>query len=118
EAAFARERQTLQLEVERARTNNPTLNMVRRDLRQYIERFRSFAAELTKGQRKNPLDLSTIEHQASNFIKQHYPAYTHFADDFAILQCSTGGAVLDARSGIAQCEARIKRIEDLLDMLG
>ena len=92
--------------------------MIRHELQLFIERFRGFIDDVSKGKQKNPLDLAGIESQAQKYLNQHYPQDTHFADDYPVLTSSTGGAVLQPHQAIPQCNARIKRLEEVMALLG
>jgi hypothetical protein len=118
ELTFEKEKQALRVEIEKARNCDPKRNMIRRELHVYIARFRAFVEEVSKGQRKSPLDLSRIELDANNYLKQHFPEYTHFADGFPIVQNSTSGAVLQPHEALPQCAARIARLEEVIGLLG
>jgi hypothetical protein len=118
ESVIATERDGHRGEVERIRRSDPARNMVRYELQQLVKRFLAFSDEISKGQQKNPLDLSRIESDAKSYLQRHYPEYTHFADDYPILEASTGGAILEPRRALAQCAARVKRLEEVIRLLG
>jgi hypothetical protein len=115
---FDAERRELIAEAERARNHIPERVMIRAELERFVEEFEHFKGGLERGTRRHPLDLSGIEKRAQGYIRQHYPHYTHFADDHPILDSASGGAILDTAKGIRQCEARIKRLKEVLRMLG